>query len=251
MSLDIWAEIASPDLPGPLAGDLVRLVESQEQVATNHLVGSLEEQVLLEALLEQSKPALPDSCRDLHYLLATPFRYPPLRHGSRFGTRFELSLFYGARNTLTVLAEAAYYRLVFWAGMAVAPARPLVTQHTLFGVAWKVRRGLRLQMPPFDVYRESLAAPASYMATQRLGAAMRNAGVEAFEYTSARDPSAGINVALFAPGAFASSRPAFMQPWLADTDGDGVRFYSVEDRKVHRYSFAQFAVDGVLPVPAV
>jgi hypothetical protein len=230
---------------------LVRLVESQEQVATNRLVGSLEEQALLEALLEHSKPVLPDSCGDLHYLLATPFRYPPLRHGSRFSTRFDPSLFYGARNTQTVLAEAAYYRLVFWCGMAAAPVRPLVTQHTLFGVAWKVRYGLRLQMPPFDDYRETLVAPSSYAATQRLGTAMRNAGIEAFEYVSARDPLAGVNIALFTPGAFASPRPAFMQPWLADTDGDGVRFYSVEDRKVHHFTFGQFVVDGVLPAPAL
>lgn len=35
---------------------------------------SLEEQAALEAVLEESKPALSPNVRSLHYLLATPFR---------------------------------------------------------------------------------------------------------------------------------------------------------------------------------
>ena len=62
---------------------------------------------------------------DSHYLLATPFRYPPLPYGSRFGSRFEPSLFYGARSASTALAESAYYRFVFWSGMATPPPAPL------------------------------------------------------------------------------------------------------------------------------
>lgn len=50
-----------------------------------------------------------------HYLLATPFRYPPLKV---VGTRSEPSLFYGWPETRTVPAEAASYRFVFWSGMA-------------------------------------------------------------------------------------------------------------------------------------
>ena len=59
-------------------GRLLRLVESQEQVATNSLVRTLAEQALLEDLIEASKPPLPATGHGLHYLLATPFRYPPL-----------------------------------------------------------------------------------------------------------------------------------------------------------------------------
>ena len=116
----------------PLGGELLRLVESQEQVATSTLVDDLAEQALLEDLLDATKPAVPPQAAGLHYLLSTPFRYPPLRHGSRFGGRFEPSLFCGARVLETVLAEAAYYRFVFWTGMATPPAsRRLVTQHAL------------------------------------------------------------------------------------------------------------------------
>jgi hypothetical protein len=53
------------------------MVESQEQIATRGYVDTLAEQSVLEELLEESKPAYPDKTTDLHYLLKTPFRYPP------------------------------------------------------------------------------------------------------------------------------------------------------------------------------
>lgn len=109
------------------------IVESQEQIATLSLVDDLAEQNLLEGLLERSKPSLPAGCKGLHDLLSTPFRYPPLRHGSRFGSRAEPGLLYGARRLPTVLAEAAYYRFVFWIGMTTPPpAGQLLTQHSVF-----------------------------------------------------------------------------------------------------------------------
>ncbi|MCC3263614.1 RES family NAD+ phosphorylase, partial [Paenibacillus polymyxa] len=76
---------------------------------------------LLEELIETSKPQLPPSTETLHYLLKTPFRYPPLRWGSRFGRRHEPSLFYAALRLETAMAEAAYYRFVLWEGMASPP----------------------------------------------------------------------------------------------------------------------------------
>lgn len=251
MAIDIWAAAGAHAAVVALEGECVRLVESQEQIATNRLVDTLEEQALLESLLEAAKPALPKAAEGLHYLLATPFRYPPLRHGSRFGGRFEPSLFYAALTTPTVLAESAYYRLVFWHGMTVAPAAPLTTQHTLFGARWRCARGLRLHTEPFDRWREVLVDPADYGATQQLGSAMRAAGIDAFEYVSARDRAGGLNVALFAPSSLATRRPSFTQAWLAETSASGVRFYSPEERALQRFSLEQFLVAGRLPMPAV
>ncbi|MCD8512620.1 MAG: hypothetical protein LRY63_03860 [Nitrincola sp.] len=67
-----------------LEGEMYRMVESQEQVATMSYVDSLQEQAVLETLLESAKPSYPDAIisasmgSELHYLLKTPFRYPPL-----------------------------------------------------------------------------------------------------------------------------------------------------------------------------
>lgn len=237
-------------MPQVLGGELRRVVESQEQIATNRLVSSLEEQAVLESLLESSKPPLPSGCEKLHYLLGTPFRYPPLRHGSRFGSRFEPSLFYAARTTTTVIAEAAYYRLLFWHGMALPPAGGLTTQHTLFGARFKTRLGLRLHKKPFDAFVAQLADPADYRASQALGSALRGAGIDAFEFRSARDPAGGVNVALFHPAVLSVSRPLFSEGWLCETTASGVSFYCAETRQMLSHDIATFMVEGSLPMPA-
>lgn len=246
----IWEACRDAARPGRLAGTLLRLVESQEQVATNALVDDLAEQALLEHLLERTKPPLRPGTAGLHYLLATPFRYPPLRHGSRFGTATEPSLLYGALERATVLAEAAYYRFVFWYGMTRAPDPPLTTQHTLFGTAYTTTAGLRLQDPPFAAFHTELTDPADYSACQTLGSALRGQGIQAIEYRSARAPVPGINVGLFSPAALADSAPAFQEPWLCQTDGERVRFYSRQDGGTHAFAVDTFLVAGCLPMPA-
>jgi hypothetical protein len=233
-----------------LTGAVHRLVESQEQVATNALVRTLAEQALLEELLETSKPPLPEAAAGLHYLLATPFRYPPLRFGSRFGRRFEPSLFYAARSDDTALAEGAYYRFVFWSGMAVPPPASLQTRHTMFTVAIRAERGLQLQAPPFAVHAEILTHRSDYAATQALGTALRQAGFEALEYVSARDPARGINVALFTPAVIAARRPERESEWLCETHAALVRFYNREVNRLLEFPLDTFTVDGSLPTPA-
>jgi hypothetical protein len=246
----IWAACSSRAKPALLAGEAYRLVESQEQVATNALVRTLAEQALLEDLIEASKPPLPEPVRGLHYLLATPFRYPPLPWGSRFGNRFEPSLFYASRSSATCLAESAYYRCVFWSGMATPPSAPLDTRHTLFAVPLRAARGLRLQHEPFDEFAAELTHRRDYAATQALGTALRAAGVDAIEYTSARDPEAGTNVALFAPAALGATRPTILDEWLCSTGAEAVTYYSRTGGGFCAFRRQTFLVDGELPLPA-
>lgn len=248
---DLWTECGSRAEPVELAGEVLRLVESQEQVATQRLVANLREQDLLESLLERSKPPPPGAARKLDYLLATPFRYPPLRYGSRFGRRHEPSLFYASRGRTTLLAEAAYYRFVFWQGMAAPPPQPLRTQHTLFGVRIHARHAYRLHLPPFDAHQATLTSPTDYAGTQALGSALRSHGADALEYRSARDVEGGLNVALFTPAAFAEPRPGFREEWLCETAADGVSFSARGVPGVHTLSIRQFTVDGALPMPAL
>jgi len=247
---EIWAACSARAAPVALMGDIFRLVESQEQVATNLLVRTLAEQALLEDLIEASKPAWPGPALGLHYLLATPFRYPPLPWGSRFGRRFEPSLFYAARGPDTVLAEGAYYRFIFWSGMATPPSAPLDTRHTLFSVTIQTPRGLQLQNPPFDEFVAALTNRRRYDATQALGSAMREAGIEAFEYVSARDPLQGVNVALFTPRALATNKPTVFDEWLCETTAGRVSYYSRPGGGIREFPRQHFLVDGELPLPA-
>ena len=106
-------------------------------------VDTLEEQALLEELLDQAKPPYPEGCDRLHYLLKTPFRYPPLLWGSRFGRRHEPSIFYGGSSLDTTLAESAYYRYVFWFSMdGPPPKNTMVSQHTMFSVDYQTEQGV-------------------------------------------------------------------------------------------------------------
>jgi hypothetical protein len=247
--VDIWAECRARVAPGLLAGTLLRIVESQHDVATLALVSTLAEQAELERLLESSKPPLPPETAGLHYLLATPFRYPPLRHGSRFGARFEPALLYGSKRRDTVLAEGAYYRFLFWQGMVTPPPNKLVTTHNLFAARYRTTVGVLLQAAPFDTFRAALIAPGDYRATQTLGSQMRAAGVHAFEFVSARDPAGGLNVALFSPEALASRRPANLTNWLCETDAERVTFAEAGAHTTHTFELQTFLVDAVLPVP--
>src|SRR3954452_2053811 len=115
MSSSIWTRCAGDSELHALRRSPWRVVEAQHQLSTRKLVASAEAQELLEELLERVKP--PDDTHGrLHYLLFTPFRYPPLRHGSRFGSRHERGIWYGAEDRRTAFAEVAYYRLLFLEG---------------------------------------------------------------------------------------------------------------------------------------
>jgi hypothetical protein len=249
--MDLWSQCGADLIPGDLEGKLVRLVESQEQVATTGLVENLAEQALLEHLLEATKPPQRSGTEHLHYLLASPFRYPPLRHGSRFGSRFEPGLFYGSLNLTTALAEGAYYRLVFWTAMAEPPpSGRLLTQHTAFRARYRSRHGLRLQESTCRQYEAALRHPSDYGPTQALGRRLRDLGTEGIEYRSARDPVGGINVGLFSPGALVSRRPREPQAWLCETGTQGVVYSAGSERMVHAFPASLFQVEGRLPLPA-
>mgnify|MGYP005849508299 CR=1 FL=1 len=247
---DIWRACSEQTVPTTLRGTLWRMVESQEEIATNALVDTLGEQAALERLLDATKPRRRGIGR-LHYLLATPFRYPPLRHGSRFGRRFEPSLFYGSIHRSALLSEAAYYRFVFAAGPATPFSRPLVTGHAAFSARFRTARGQRLEQPPCSDYRAALTSPVDYAATQALGSAMRDSGIGAFTFTSARDPEQGLNGALFEPAALADRAPRAQVSWTCETTAERVTWREQGAHEVVTLPRGAFLVAGVLPAPAL
>ncbi len=249
--MTLWSDCQGQDQIHPISGTLYRIVESQEQVATRRFVDSLAEQAVLEELLESSKPDYPATDPRLHYLLKTPFRYPPLPWGSRFGRVHEPSLFYGGRSVAATLAESAYYRLVFIASMqGNPPARPLLSEHSIFSVDYATRRGIRLQQPPFAAHKSALTHRSDYGACQQLGSAMRAANVAALEYTSARACPEAVCVALFESVAFRQTAPTSMSHWLCETTPDSVTFKEAGSRTPQCFAAGEFHVDGQLPMPA-
>lgn len=249
--MSVWEACGGARNIEPISGTLYRLVESQEQVATLSYVDTLEEQEMLEALLETAKPPYPEQEQNLHYLLKTPFRYPPLKWGSRFGRVFEPSIFYGGKGIATTLAESAYYRLVFWYSMEGDPVTAsLRSEHTLFSVDYAAKQGVRLYAGSFVDHLAVLKHPVDYTPCQHLGSAMRGAGVEAFEYASARDTQGGACVGLFTPEALAQHEPADVHAWLCVTSAAQVSFKRKDASGVYTYHLDDFLHHGVLPFPA-
>jgi hypothetical protein len=246
----LWLACRGAEQIRPLRGTLWRLVESQEQIATLGYVDTLEEQALLESLLEESKPPYPEDSGTYHYLLRSPFRYPPLPWGSRFGSRREPSLLYGGGCVETTLAESAYYRFVFWQSMVATPPKPRMrSEHTLFNTTYATQNGVQLQEKPFDEYRTTLADPERYGTCQALGSAMREAGVEAFEYRSARDARQRHCVALFTPRALGQRKPRLSAAWVCELTASDVAFMALGSETVFRFELTQFLVAGALPNP--
>lgn len=235
----------------PVNGRVYRLVESQEQVATLGYVDTLDEQAILENLLETVKPANLPEAEPYHYLLKTPFRYPPLKWGSRFGRQHESGIFYGGASVNVTLAESAYYRFVFWHSIDAEPPNAHIrSEHTLFSVRYRSNLGVQLQNPPFDQHQDSLRDVHSYTASQHLGSAMREAGVAVVEYLSARDTDKGVCVGIFTPKALAKKEPESRNKWLCELSDSEVIFKNLDLGELHRFSLEDFQSSGVLPTPA-
>jgi len=234
----------------PLKGDVYRLVENQEQIATRSYVDSLEEQDILEQILEESKPRYhEDTPAGMHYLLKTPFRYPPLLYGSRFGRTFEFGIFYGALTAHTVLSEVAFYRFVYWYSPSEPFPNPLMSQHTLFSAPFKTQQGVDLRENAFDGYQAELQSPTEYSRSQQLGSLMRE-HAQMFIYASARDPQQGGCVGIFTPKVFTKLKPNVQGTYHCETDGNVVSFREPGSFERVQFDVAQFYVDGKLPQPA-
>jgi len=253
MSPSIWTRCAGPSEVRRLIGRFRRAVEAQFRNSTRKLVDSDEEQRLLEELLdERAKLPVPPGFAGVHYLLFTPFRHPPLRNGSRFGTRAERGILYAARELPTAFAEVAYYRLLFLQGTDAAIA-PLTIELTAFSFRISAARGIDLTVAPFVQFERRSSSRVAYGVAQRLGREMREAGVQACLYVSARAPGRAVNLAVF-ENVFRPPRPLDEERWSCVASPERVEFRAqrlVGKEEIHVFERAAFLVAGKLPAPAV
>jgi hypothetical protein len=236
----------------PLRGTVLRLVQQQGIDSLAPLADDLSQLARLEALVDASKPPLDvlGSEGPNHTLITTPFRYPPLQHGSRFSSRLHRGLFYGSRSREGSLVEVAFYGLLFWEGLSSPPPVPIRRRQTLFSVELGTARGLQLQTIADSRTQAVLRDPAVYGPTQQLGEWMREQGIEAFEYLSARSSRALLQVGVFTPHAFQST-PFDQVEITTEITGAQVSFLCHDDGQLHRYPREVFLIKGQLPMAAV
>ena len=236
--MNFWEKHQGPLHIISLHAEPFRVVESQTTLTSRNLVDTAAEHDLLEIMLEASKPSVKTS---KHYLLFTPFRYPPLKHGSRFGSRHERSLWYGSLELETALAEVAYYRLQFLQDTKANLGFVHVAL-TSFKVNLRTQKGINLCAPPFNVDEEALASKNDYTKSQALGSSMREAGIEAFLFRSARSLTTGQNIAVFTPNVFHTKQHQYIfniGSWHCVANKKGVDF-SNQDGNLLSFSSKDF-----------
>jgi hypothetical protein len=190
---------------------LWRAVEAQHIASTLRLVANVEEQLVLERILDQSKPVLPKHAADLHYLLATPFRYAsPI--GSRFRASGDPGVWYGAEKERTACAELGFWRWRFLMDSqgldSLGPSPQTVFRAAIDG------RMVDLTEAPFKRARSEWTDPNSYAGSQRFAHVARQANVDAIRYESVRDPEHGGAVAVLQPSCFKPRLPWDQRIWL-------------------------------------
>src|SRR5215475_3384516 len=151
MSSNIWTRAALSSSARAASGRCWRIVEAQHHVSTAKLTDTMQEQARLEALLEESKPAIPAECRGLSYLLFTPFRYgSPYPHGSRFRRAgLTAGVFYASALPRTAASEMAFHRLLFFAESPATPWPSNPGEYTVFAVDYATARAIDLATAPF------------------------------------------------------------------------------------------------------
>ncbi len=207
------------------------------------LVDTLEEQALLEQVLDESKPAVPEECRHLHYLLFTPFRYgAPYPHGSRFRRAGpSRGVFYASMQIPTAVAEMAFWRLLFYAESPRTPWPANAGEYTAFSVRFTTGKGLDLARPPLDRDLDKWTHPTDYRHCHALADTARSIGVNVLRYPSARAP--GLNVALLECAAFALRAPLEQRRWRIHIGAAGVRAIGDPDGERIAFDRAAFARD--------
>jgi RES domain len=239
VSSNIWMPRAVASEAFRAQRRLWRAVAAQHLASTLRLVANAAEHLLLEKLLEETKPALAAGSADLHYLLGTPFRHAsPI--GSRFRAPAESGIWYGAEAQRTACAELGFWRwrfLVDSAGLESLGPSP----HTVF------QAGIHAQMvdltaAPFMRSHAEWAHPDDYGPTQRFAHAARAVGVDAIRYESVRDPRHGAAVAVLQPSCFKPRKSLQQATWFLTVraaaviwlrEGQTFEFDAREWRRLH------------------
>lgn len=241
----MWIPAALVSEVSPYDGLVWRVVETQYTAATMRLTGSLEEQRILENVLEGSKPPLPPECRELDFLLSTPFRYaPPWPHGSRFRRAHQPEgVFYAAENVEASIAESAFYSLLFYfeSPGTMLPTAPV--EHTAFNVPCATDKHIDLTVPRLNEDQSVWIHPVNYAPCQKLADVARQIGVDIIRYASVRDPEHRPNIAIMTCRAFASAKAQGLETWHLYVQRNGVRAWSENPRMQLEFSLDTFSAD--------
>jgi len=245
MSSNIWTPAALSSNARRLAGICWRFVEAQHNVSTAKLTDSAADQVLLERLIETTKPRVPAECEHLNYLLSTPFRYgAPYPRGSRFRKAgITEGVFYAAEAADTAAAEITFHRLLFFAESPATPWPGNPGEFTAFAAEFASGRSIDLTRKPLAADQALWMHPTDYGASQALAEAARSAAIDIIRYDSVRDPQHRAGIALLTCHVFTKSEVVSRQTWRIHLDSAGARAMCEAPKHTLAFGRNAFAAD--------
>jgi hypothetical protein len=207
------------------SGRAWRVVEAQHKVSTAKLTDTADEQKILEDLIEEAKPAIPEECGHLHFLLSTPFRYdPPRPHGSRFRRAGRTpGVFYAAESVDTAIAETCFWRLLFYAESPDTSWPGDAGEFTAFAAEYHTEHAIDLTLGPFTDRTPIWMHPTHYEPCQDLADLCREGGIDLIRYASVRDPQHKLNLAILTCSTFTRADPSDRQSWRILLGSNGAR----------------------------
>lgn len=235
-----------------------RIVEDQSKSTTRKFVDSAEEWEILEGLLDASKPSIKRQedekyLKGLHYLLLTCFRYPPLKWGSRFGTKLERNLLYSSKDLETAMCESAFYMFSFLRASLSEKLGGKSLSRTAFSINIESTRYLDMCTQPFSDYRNIISSKVCYQESQEIGKQLRDQNVECFSFYSARSLRNGINIAVYTPRALPKNKnieKSFTHLNCYTTKNEIEFTFSLKEKnQTVQFNYNHFLVDGYLPIP--
>lgn len=225
------------------SGFVWRLVESQNRISTDRLVDDPVDQDLLEALVEEVKPPIPEEARHLPTLLATPFRYWH-QSESRFRRATEQpGILYASETEQTSVAETAFWRLRFLSRSEDVQAPKNVIEHTSFRAGVGTDRMLDLTTEPYVDRRAEWTQPEDYSACQDFASKARGIETDLIRYESVRDPESRSNVAIFQPRSVDGASLEIMRSWHFRFERGKLSAYAAFPSAEHLvFTFEQFGL---------
>ena len=200
-----------------------------------------------DLLSEWANAPSPQTETEASTLLQAPFRNPPLRYGSRFGSRLEPGIWYGSDSLSTAFAERAYYLFALRSGTDASLSSSYKHLFTSLQANVATAQGADLTRGDWVDYEPSISSPTSHDVARALGSEMRAMDVEALRFRSARATGGGTNVALFTP-CFRKPTLLHEAVWSGRIRTDEIGFSSLHGpSRQLSYGRNQFLVDGAMP----
>jgi len=197
----------------PYRGNIWRVIEGQYRSSTVRIVDTDDEHRVLEQLLEESKPPVPESCRHLNYQFWSPFRYGKYPKSSRFRRAGPTpGVWYGAEDPLTAVCETIWGTIRFYSASLETPMPRWPVEHT--AVQADIQAAIATDLTRDDMKDQGRwMDPDDYSDCLMLAEQVRIQNCEAIRYASVRHPENAPNIAVLQCNAFAQPAPIGLQTW--------------------------------------